>query len=108
MNYICLLDSSWCEGWRWLSHTCPVMHTACSPLQSQATLSDTKTKPGWQTADDYKSYPAELLIRFIALLGLASCLIVEAVVADEAGTGRRWGRGGSAGEGEEERDQEEE
>ena len=43
-NYICLLGSSWCEGWRWLSHTWPVLHTACSPLQSQAPLSEPKRK----------------------------------------------------------------
>ena len=92
--------------YKYLSHTCPVMHTACWPLQSQAPLSY-KKKYCCQTADNYKSYPAELFLRLITLLGLASCFIVEAVVADEAGTGRRWGWSGSAWEGEQERDQEE-
>ena len=74
----------------------PEPHLSCvahslltSPVSSSSFLP--KRKPGCQTADNNKSYPAEMLIRFITLLGLASCLIVVAVVADEAGTGSIWG-----------------
>ena len=66
-----------------------------SPVSSSSFLP--KRKSGCLTADNYKSYPAELFLRFITLLGLACCLIVQAVVADVAGPGGDGGGGGGGG-----------
>ena len=88
-------------------HLSCVAHSLLTSPVSSCSFFKTKQKHCCQTADTNKSYPAELFLRLITLLGLASCFIVEAVVADEAGSRRRWGWSGSAGEGEQERAQEE-